>query len=365
MKILILCTTDSMIWSFLIPHIYELSAQGCIVECAASETGNSFNELTNTGITIHKISCCRNPYSLRNAIAYKQLKKLVKTRHYDIIFCHEPVGGVLGRIVGKSLGCKVAYMAHGFHFFHGAPYSYKLYYYIEKYLSRYTDLLITINKEDYESSQMFHAHDVAFVNGIGIDISKFQSKESHYLNEKFCLPKNSLKLLSVGELIPRKNHISVIQAMKKFKGQDVHYFIAGDGKLECYLKKYVRRYHLDHQVHFLGFCQNINELCNSCDIFVFPSVQEGLSLALMEAMACGKPIVASKIRGNIDLIQHTAGGLLVDPFDVDGYYTSIKKIAQDPILLCKMGNINKKNIHKYDINIVKYDISKLIINLIH
>ena len=116
------------------------------------------------------------------------------------------------------------------------------------------------------------------------------------------------------------------------------------------------------QVHFLGFCRNVNELCNSCDIFILPSVHEGLSLALMEAMACGKPVIASKIRGNVDLIEDSKGGLLVETFDESGYYKAIDRLWKSPELMDSTSKVNLDNIRRYDISVIKEELVKLLLN---
>lgn len=130
-------------------------------------------------------------------------------------------------------------------------------------------------------------------------LTSFKKIETEYLREKYKLSKNDFILLTVGELIPRKNHATIIKAIAEMKNSRVHLFIAGEGELEKELKTLVEKEGMEEKIHFLGFCRNVNELCNSCDAFIFPSVHEGLSVALMEAMACGKPVIVSKIRGNV------------------------------------------------------------------
>ena len=119
----------------------------------------------------------RSPIKLSNLKAYKELKKLINNGDYDIIHCHTPVGAMLARLAARRArkrGTKVIYTAHGFHFYKGAPIiNWLLYYPVERFLARYTDVLITINKEDYERAQKFRAKKVCFVHGVGVDTSKF------------------------------------------------------------------------------------------------------------------------------------------------------------------------------------------------
>ncbi len=362
-RILIVCTTDSMIWNFLIPHIKELERNGYYVECACSITGDFYKKLVEQyKIKMNEVSFERSPYKLKNINAYKTLCKLIKDKNFDIVFCHEPVGGAIGRIAGHRCQCKVVYMAHGFHFFTGAPKSRIIYYWVEKFLSLYTDILITINKEDYLAALNFKEKKCYKINGIGIDTIKFYKDDTlqDYLNKEFNLPKHSVKLLSIGELIARKNHEVVIRALSKINNPNVYYFIAGDGEMKEKLANLIKKLNLENNVYLLGYRTDIRQLCNSSDIYVMPSIHEGLSVALLEAMGCGKPVIASKIRGNIDLIDENKGGLLVNNKNIDEYVSAINKLAYSVELRNSFGIYNESTVKKFDISIITKEIIKII-----
>lgn len=360
-RVLIVCTTDSMIWNFLIPHIKNLEKNGLFVECACSETGAFFDDLVEKHhIKMNKVPFKRSPFKLSNYSAYRRVCNIIKRDEINIIFCHEPVGGAIGRLAGHKYHCKVVYMAHGFHFYKGAPKSRILFYWIEKWLSKYTDTLITINKEDYETSQSFNAKETYKINGIGVDTSKFiYLPNKNYLRKELKIPSNSVVLLSVGELIARKNHEVVIRAMHKLNIPNIYYVVVGEGKLHRKLKQLIHKFNLDNNVFLLGYRNDINALCNSSDIFVMPSIHEGLSVALMEAMSCGKPIIASRIRGNVDLIDDEFG-ILCDTFSIDDYAQAINKMYLN---LDKWSNNGLKAIDavkKYDIEAVKKELFNMI-----
>ena len=269
--------------------------------------------------------------------AYFALKKLIEENDFDIIHCHTPVGGVLTRLAARDVRAKghtkVIYTAHGFHFYKGAPLlNWLVYYPIEKDLSRYTDVLITINKEDYAiAKNKMHAKRTEYVPGVGIDIGKIKSVkvDRNKKRAELGIPKDSIMLLSVGELSKRKNHEIVIRTLPQIKDKNVIYAICGKGALESYLKKLADKLGGSDRVFLLGFRTDVTEICKAADIFVFPSLQEGLPVALMEAMACGLPIVCSKIRGNTDLIKDKINGRLFDAEDVESVKGSLSDILEN------------------------------------
>lgn len=301
----------------------------------------------------------RSPLKKGNLEAYKQLKELLDKEHYDIIHCHTPMGSVITRLAAASTrnqGTKVIYTAHGFHFFKGASaICWLIYYPIERILARRTDLLITMNQEDYARAKKFPAKRIAIVNGVGMDLSKFVEatpEEKQGVRQLLGLGENDFYAISVAQLIKRKNHMVLIQAVEKLKNPHFHLFICGDGKQEVELKEKAKELGIKNQIHFLGFRKDVYKLCSAADLFLFASLQEGLPVAIMEAMGCGLPIVASKIRGNIDLIDDGKGGYLIEPMDVDGFVRAITHIMEDKEKLKEMKQYNLDKVQKYGIEAV-------------
>lgn len=359
-RFLVVCTTDSMIWNFLIPHIKALEDDGYEVECACSITGDFYENLRKKGLKMHKVDFARSPYNPQNIRAFFQLKKIMKKSSIDTVFCHEPVGGAMGRIVGHLMKCKVIYMAHGFHFYNGAPKVTILYYLIEKFLAKYTDILITINDEDYKTSLNFKAKKKYLLPGIGVDTSRFHYKPNPgYLRKELGLANDDFILLSVGELISRKNHEIVIDALNKLDNPKIHYVIVGEGELRQRLEEKISKLE-QKNIYLLGYRKDINELCNSANVFIMPSLQEGLSVALMEAMACGMPVIASRIRGNIDLIPEEKYGFLIETDDIDGFSRAITELYNNHDKCLSMGIANSERIKIFDIESVKTKLHKII-----
>lgn len=308
----------------------------------------------------------RSPIKKGNWNAYVQLKKLIDNNHYDIIHCHTPMGSVITRLAAgasRKNGTRVIYTAHGFHFYKGAPViNWLLYYPIERILAHRTDLLITMNQEDYLRAKTFKAKKVAMVNGVGLDLHKFVEatlQEKQAVRKELGLNEKDIFAISVAQLIKRKNHIVLIQAVAKLDNPHFHLFICGDGIQEEELKAKVRELGVQNQVHFLGFRKDVYRICSAADLFLFASLQEGLPVAIMEAMACGLPIVASNIRGNYDLIDQGKGGYLVNPKDIDGFVSAEQKIIKDKEELIMMKRYNLAKVRKYSIDAVVEQMAKL------
>lgn len=371
-KALIIATISSMIDLFEMPNISLLKSLGyrVYVECNFKE-GNVTSpervqefqeELKGNGTTYHHVGFSRSPLSKDNFSAYCQLKKLLKDTKFDIIHCHTPVAAILTRLAARKYrksGTKVIYTAHGFHFFKGAPkLNWLIYYPLERLCSRFTDVLITINKEDYEIAKTrMHAKQVRYIPGVGIDTKRFADTKVDVAakRKELGVSEDAVMLLSVGELIKRKNHEIVIKALSKMNTDlPLHYCIVGQGPLDSYLQELVKDLKLQEKVHFTGYRHDIPEICKTADVFVFPSLQEGLPVALMEAMAAGLPCVASDIRGNVDLIDDKKGGCLVSPKDEYEFANAIQKIYNDRKLCKKFGDYNRAESEKFDIqNVAK------------
>ena len=295
----------------------------------------------------------RNPFCYENLQCYKKLKSIIDEGEFSIIHCHTPVGGVVGRLAAKKArkkGTRVIYTAHGFHFYKGAPIkNWLLYYLVEKVCSYFTDVLITINKEDFDLAQKkMKAQCVEYVQGVGVDLKKFSKStiDKAAKRRELGIPENASVLLSVGELNNNKNHETVIRAIADM---DVYYIIAGKGDLQQHLQNVIDTLGVHDRVKLVGYRCDVKELYDAADIFVFPSFGEGLPVALMEAMAAGVPVVASRIRGNVDLIQDGIDGFLCDPSDEKSFADRISILLSNDVLANSFSERAKEKIKKYDI----------------
>ena len=302
-----------------------------------------------------------------NLHTHKELKKIIDTNEYEIIHCHTPMGGALGRLAAREArknGTKVIYTAHGFHFFKGSPLvNWLVYYPAERWLAKYTDVLITINKEDYNRAKDFKAKRLEYVPGVGIDVDKFKNIEVNKVEKRNSIGINEddFMVISVGELNKNKNHQVIIRAIAKLRDEKIKYVLCGQGPLENKLRELVNELDLENQVKFLGFRKDIPELMYVADLFAFPSFREGLSLSLMEAMASGLPVVCSKIRGNTNLIEEGKGGYLIDDSNESKFAQYVKLLFGNENIRLEMKEVNLNKIDEYNIRNVMFKYENIII----
>ena len=356
-KVLFVATVKVHIKAFHLPYLKLFKEQGYEVHVAAK------NDFVNEPCIIpncdkfYDINFARFPFSKTNIKAYKQLKKIITENNYDIIHCHTPVAGVLTRLAARN--CKnttVIYTAHGFHFFKGAPLlNWLIYYPVERFCARFTDKLITINKEDNKRAQKFSLRNngkVYYVPGIGIDIEKIKNTkvDVHQKKKELNIPENIPVLLSVGELNKNKNHIAVLNALSELQDKQFIYLICGRGALKEYLEEKIKELGLGNKVRLLGYRNNIKEILKIADLFIFPSKREGLPVSLIEAMATKLPAIASNVRGNRDLLSKQN---LFEPDDVNALIKLIEKQLYD-VENGKSNKVEYKNLEQYSLkNVLK------------
>ena len=357
-RVLMVATVPSMIGQFNMNNIRILQEMGYAVDVAGDFTDTSVwpeervqrfkKQMQDMGIECIQLDFSRSALKLNRHIeSYRETLKLLREKNYSFIHTHTPVASAIVRQAAHKTGTKVIYTAHGFHFYDGAPLkNWLVFYPIEKHYSRYTDVLITINKEDYKrASEKFHAKKTVYIPGVGVDTEKFKPRESgrERIRAELGLKEKDILLLSVGELNENKNHVSVIRALA---GLNVVYVIVGKGEKKEELERVGRELGVD--VRLVGFRNDVADFYDAADIYILPSLREGLNVSLMEAMASGLPCLAGRIRGNVDLVDEK-GGYLFEPRNVDEIREVVGKCVKNR---AGMGKYNLRKIRSFDLTIV-------------
>lgn len=353
-KVLFVANTDMHINLCYLPYMKYLKNENYSVDVA-----------TNTFVSIDycdkkiSIPIYRNPFHFGNIIAIFKLRKIINKEKYDLVSCSTPMGGVIARLASskakKKYKTKVLYTVHGFHFFKGCNF-FKgfLYYLVEKFLSRYNDMLITINEEDYKFALKYFNVDVRYIKGIGFNNHKFDSnlskKEKIILKQKLGIAKNDYVIIYVAEISKRKRQKYLLDVLSIADTKKIKLLLVGNNLLEKKIYKYIKKKKLDDVVKILGFRNDISNLLDISDLVVSVSMQEGLPLNIMEAMYKQKPIIVTDCRGNRDLISNGVNGLVVP---INNKYELIKAIdylKNNKDYSKKIGENNKNNVSDYTID---------------
>lgn len=315
------------------------------------------------GCGIYQISCSRSPLSKGNINCVKEIKKIVSDKHYDIVHCHTPIAAACTRLAcrkARKNGTKVIYTAHGFHFYTGAPLkNWLLFYPVEKLCSHWTDALITINKEDYErAKKKFKIKTIEYVPGVGIDVGRFANDptDKKAKRRELGIPEDAYVLLSVGELNVNKNQQIVVRAVGELKDKTIHYVIAGKGDQDKALLELAKEVGIEDQFHLIGYRSDVPELYKMADVYLLPSIREGLNVSVMEAMSSGLPCIVSDIRGNRDMIDEGKGGFLFKSQDKEKVEAEIKKIYH---VGEQFGIYNSNKAKEYDQNTINIKMKEI------
>lgn len=293
------------------------------------------DKIKSEGVILHNIHFARSPFSSQNIDCYKQLKSIIDENHFDLIHVHTPTVSILTRLAARKArkeGTTVMYTCHGFHFHNAAPKkNWMMFYPMERMMSRFCDYIVTINKEDFNRAKTFHAPNVRYIPGVGVNINRIHDCkiDKKAYKREIGVPEDCVLILSIGEMIERKNHEVIVRALAEVQNPNVYYAICGKGPLREHLEQLANELGVGDRVKILGFRKDIPELCNTADISAFPSRIEGLGLAGIEAMAAGVPLVSSNVHGILDYVIDGKTGYALNPEDADGFAKAISKLADD------------------------------------
>ena len=368
-KVLLTASVQSHISQFHKPLINMLKENGYEVHVAAKDNLAEKNGLKlDEPDKIFNIPFDRSPLSKNNLIAHQELKKILSKTKYDVVHCNTPMGGVVTRLAAnkyRKSGTKVFYTAHGFHFYKGAPKkNWIIYYPIEKFLSRYTDKLITITKEDYNLSTKKFSTNVVYTHGVGANSDKYcilSNEEKLLLQKEHGYSKDQFNILCIGELNDNKNQKTVIRSFFEVtkKIPTARLLLAGNGPMENYLKKLVYELGIESKVHFLGYRTDLERYLCACDLVVSASIREGLPLNIMESILCGKPVIVSNNRGHRELINNNINGLINEAYDVEGFSKSIIRLFKNSDLRRDLVTNALSSIEKFTYESVVEELSKI------
>jgi glycosyltransferase EpsD len=360
-KVLFCATVDYHFAAFHLPYLQWFQQQGWEVHVAAN--GSMALPYVDQKFTIE---IQRSPLRRENRLAYRQLKHLMNEHAYDIVHCHTPMGGVLARMAARHArkqGTRVLYTAHGFHFCKGAPMmNWLLYYPIEKLLSQYTDCLLTINEEDYQLalSRGFKAGRIEHVHGVGVSTDRFRplsGQEKRDIRVSYGYDPDDVLIIYAAEFNKNKNQRLLIDAFALMKDlvPQARLLLAGEGPLRESCRQRAAELGVEEAVQFLGHRKDLDRLLPICDMAAASSSREGLPVNIMEAMACGLPVIATDNRGHRELVHNERNGWIVQGASAAMEMAGrMKQLALQPELRERLGAAGRQLV------LDKYSVARVI-----
>jgi glycosyltransferase involved in cell wall biosynthesis len=281
---------------------------------------------------------------------------IIEERPY-IIHTHSSKAGLLGRLAAKIAGVpQIVHTPHGHVFYgHFGPIASKVFLWIEKIFSRFTDRIVALTdgeKNDYEKLSVCPSEKLLKIHS-GVDVAQYMKPNGNMVEKKrsLGLDQNEAVIGFVGWLLPIKGPVYLIKAMEYVwpEHPEASLIFVGKGHLDVDLRAQALRMEANGRVKFLGWREDINEIMPIFDILVLPSLNEGMGRVLVEAMAAGKPVVASRVGGIPDLVRHDETGYLVPPADEEALADGIKKLLDDPEKAWEMGQRGKEYCQQFSL----------------
>lgn len=336
-RILFIANIDRFHKVFHQPLFKELHKLGWIID-VASNGEKEFDNIRHK----YNVNIQRSPLSFKNLKAIRQLRKIIDKNEYDIIHSHTPMGGVVARIANKNKSTKNVYTAHGFHFYKGAPLiNWLLYYPVEKLLSRKTDLIFTINKEDYNRAlKNFKKPLIKHINGVGINFDKFNlNGYKDCIRKELGIKENDFVITSVGELNNNKNQMFALRNLKDIvkKNTNIKYLIVGKGSNKDKYQKYIDKHNLNNNIYMLGYRNDVPNILKKTNLLISPSKREGQGINVIEAMRMNVLTLVSEIRGHTDIVKNGETGFLFNLNNPNTFKKKINEISKE-----KVDDITKK-----------------------
>jgi glycosyltransferase involved in cell wall biosynthesis len=302
-----------------------------------------------------------------DARALKQLMRLMRREKPDIVHTHTAKAGTLGRLAAMAAGVPVkVHTFHG-HVFHGyfSPRQTRVFLAIERFLARRTDCIITLSeRQAHEIADVYQVapREKLKVIPLGFDLDGFLSAEQYrgQLRAELGLPSDALIVTIVGRLVPVKNHRLFFEMARRVAAElpQTHFVVVGDGELRPALEEEAAS--LRDRAHFLGWRRDLPVIYADSDVVVLTSVNEGTPVALIEAMASGKSVVATRVGGVPDIVRDGETGIVVEPHNADALTAAVQELLRDPVTRERFGMAGRPSVReRFDKRRLIEDVTRL------
>jgi glycosyltransferase EpsD len=352
-KILYCASTSSHILNFHIPYLRLFHELGWQVDVAAGT--DAYIPFADN---VFVLPLKKRLLALGNIKSIYEIYRILRKSNYDLVCANTTLAGAVVRcalLMLKRKATKVIYISHGYFFnkgvLSGAPFLC-----VEKALAPVTDMLLVMNEIDYQLSIRHKlCKNIKLIPGMGVDTLRFSSnQDKSSLRAKAGFKVNDFLIVYAAEMSKRKNQSELIRAFSLVANRKLStkLLLAGDGDLKDEYTNLVDRLGLKDKVYFLGHVNNVPELYCMCDLAVSTSRSEGLPFNIVEAMYCGLPVIASRVKGHIDLLG-SKEDCLYEIGDELGLANRILSFCENREKIKEISMENKVNSEKYDLRKVK------------
>lgn len=305
------------------------------------------HEMDLSTVMIPELS--RSLHGMRDVVAFWKLFQLMKREKPDIVHTHMAKAGALGRLSAVLAGVPViVHTFHG-HTFHSyfAPWKASLFLWVERFLAKRTHCLVAVSecvREELCTRYRIAPPQKVRVVPVGLDLEPFLEEVPKVSKERLGFPEEALLVGIVGRLVPIKDHEFLIRMASEIcrKRKDVFFLIVGGGPQEVFLKQKVRDLNLTERVRFLGWWRDLPTLYRCLDIVVLTSKNEGTPISLIEAMACGRAVVATRVGGVPDVVQEGVTGYTVPGGVLQAFVDKVELLLDHRGLREQMGQEGKR-----------------------
>jgi len=345
---------------------YEVSLIAGPVEDPSQDRRNQIEESGVSYIQVPQLR--RNINFFFDFPALLKIRRLLKRDKPDIVHTHTSKAGLLGRLAARLAGIpSIIHTPHGHVFFgYFGALKTKMFVLLEKLASRITDKIIALTpreKADYLRYKVAE-EDKLVVIPSGIELHKCQyppKEERSKLRRELGIPDRSAVVGTAGRLVPVKGSGFLLQAVGQVISEhpDTYLVFAGDGPLRKNLAKDAVDMGLAKKIIFTGWRDDMARVLSVFDVFCLPSLNEGMGRVLVEAMALGKPVVASDAGGIPDLIIPGKNGILVPPQDPEELARQIRFLIENREEREKLGRAGKEMASAYSDEVMVKKIAEL------
>ncbi len=358
-RVLAITTVDVMAWGLLRPWLQALRIAGYEVHIACSRS-RYFDGLAREGFVMHEVALRRrfNPFfHLRPAI---QLFRLVRGGKFDVVNTHSPVAGTVGRTAAWLAGSRnILYTVHGFYFHERMAWWPRWFFQaVEWIVGRMTSHFMFVSDEDRRT---------AIAAGIvpdsrqattiynGVDLERFRPRQRMRSTDACVIG-------IVARIVREKGYREFLDMAERVirTGRKVSFLIVGDSlpsdrdQFGGKLRERIRKAGLQKHFQLTGLIEDVAPYLQMMDIFVLPSYREGFPRSILEAMACGLPVVTTAIRGCRETVVDGETGLIVPARDAEALTASVLRLIDNPELATRMGEAGRRRaVDLYDTRVVQ------------